>query len=122
MIRYILSGLGGTDGYENVPGEKNVELRSLALENRTVSLPYIYGEEYGDDKVHRGTMYTEEDFKTVLAMADADIRLRFEEEERAYKTFVEQSCLAVPEEQVPQLVSICRSYDNSGTEIGRAHV
>lgn len=116
MIRYILSGLGGTDGYENVPGEKNVELRSLALENRTVSLPYIYGEEYGDDKVHRGTMYTEEDFKTVLAMADADIRLRFEEEERAYKTFVEQSCLAVPEEQVPQLVSICRSYDNSGTE------
>lgn len=116
MIRYILSGLGGTDGDMNVPGEKNVELRSLAPENRTVSVPYIYGEEYGDDKVHRGTMYTEQDFKTVLAMADADTRLRFEEEERAYKTFVEQSCLVVPWEEVPQFVNICRSNDKSGTE------
>ena len=83
---------------------------------RQVSVPYIYGEEYGDDKVHRGTMYTEQDFKTVLAMADADTRLRFEEEERAYKTFVEQSCLVVPWEEVPQFVNICRSNDKSGTE------
>ena len=60
--------------------------------------------------------YTEQDFKTVLAMADADTRLRFEEEERAYKTFVEQSCLVVPWEEVPQFVNICRSNDKSGTE------
>lgn len=116
MIRYILANMEGVYGGENMPGEKNVELKSLAAENRTASIPYIYGEEYGDDKVHRGTMYTEQDFKEVLAMADADTIARFEQEESAYKTFVEQSCLTVPEEEVPRLVRLCGENEKSGAE------